>query len=139
MELTQWRLIIDFGLVVLIWVVQLIIYPRFQKYSTEELLSWHGPYSRRISIIVIPLMLAQLLQYTIYVLEETNIYSVSAAILILAVWLLTFLYFVPAHQRISRGETGRVVKQLTTVNWWRTIIWSLVFLLSLFKLLLFNQ
>ena len=135
MEAIHWRLIIDFGLCILIWIVQLIIYPGFQKYGPQALQAWHSQYSRRIGIIVIPLMLVQLFLYIGYIIREPNAYSISGTFLIAIVWLITFLYFAPAHQRISSGETGHVVRQLTQVNWWRTIIWSLVFVLGLYEVL----
>ncbi len=139
MEESLWRLLIDFGLVVLIWMVQLIVYPSFQHYTAENLKTWHDTYSKRISIIVIPLMLAQLFLYILYLINDPNIYSISGTILISAAWLITFLYFVPAHQRISRGETAGVVKNLATINWWRTLLWSLVFFLGLIQTLVINQ
>ncbi len=135
MEQSFWRLLIDFGLVVLIWMVQLIVYPSFQRYTPENLQVWHSTYSRRISIIVIPLMLAQLFLYISYILREPNFYSFTGCALISAVWLITFLFFVPAHQRISKGGSGSIVDKLEQVNWWRTLIWSLVFVLSLLQVL----
>ncbi|MEO1009857.1 MAG: hypothetical protein AAFX53_01035 [Bacteroidota bacterium] len=57
------RLLCDFGLVVLIWSVQLIIYPSFQFYNPIELLLWHGIYVHRITYVVLPLMVGQLVFY----------------------------------------------------------------------------
>ena len=135
MEQSLWRLLIDFGLVVLIWMVQLIVYPSFQRYTPEKLQVWHSTYSKRISIIVIPLMLAQLFLYISYILREPGFYSITGTTLITPVWLITFLYFVPAHQKISQGESGSVVEKLEQINWWRTLIWSLVFVLGLLQVL----
>ena len=50
----------DFGLLVLIWMVQLVVYPGFKYYQRERLLEWHARYTSRISYIVGPLMLGQL-------------------------------------------------------------------------------
>ncbi|MBX2821145.1 MAG: hypothetical protein KTR29_15725, partial [Rhodothermaceae bacterium] len=53
------RTVVDFGLLVLIWIVQLIVYPGF-KYSDIHLFGdWHSQYSMLISFLVIPLMLSQ--------------------------------------------------------------------------------
>ncbi|MFT7429007.1 MAG: hypothetical protein ACI9IZ_001504, partial [Nonlabens sp.] len=35
------QLLVDFGLVVLIWIVQLIIYPSFLYYGSKTLNKWH--------------------------------------------------------------------------------------------------
>ena len=54
------RLLVDFGLLVLIWIIQLIIYPSFLFYRAKELITWHKMYTKAIALIVIPLMLGQL-------------------------------------------------------------------------------
>ena len=54
------QLIVDFGLLVLIWIVQLIIYPSFLYYKSKNLMVWHQKYTERIAVIVLPLMLMQL-------------------------------------------------------------------------------
>ena len=134
MELSYWRLLFDFGLVVLIWLVQLIIYPSFNYLERPKLLSWHGKYSMRISLVVIPLMLGQLF-ITIFQLMNGSLIIYLIAILVLSVWLITFLYFVPAHGKISRNEIDdRILDRLVTVNWWRTVIWSAIFILALVEL-----
>jgi len=53
------RLVVDFCLVVLIWLVQLIIYPSFRYMSPEQLAIWHPKYTTLITLVVGPLMLAQ--------------------------------------------------------------------------------
>ena len=35
------RVIIDFGAVVLIWMVQLVVYPSFTYFQKKELMDWH--------------------------------------------------------------------------------------------------
>ena len=135
MDLGYLRLLLDFGLVVLIWLVQLIIYPSFTYLERPKLLSWHGKYSLRISLVVIPLMLGQLF-ITIFQLMNGSLIIYLIAILVLAVWLITFLYFVPAHGKISRNEIDdRILDRLVTVNWWRTLIWSAIFILALVELI----
>lgn len=54
------RLLLDFGLVVLIWIVQLVIYPSLCYYQDKDLAKWHKIYTQRIGVIVGPLMIAQL-------------------------------------------------------------------------------
>ena len=131
MELTHWRLMVDFGLVVLIWIVQLIIYPGFERYSPPDLLKWHSEYTWRIGIIVMPLMLSQLGLAVFQLLSDPSIVLYISGLGVVGIWVLTFLYFVPAHNSISKGETGKVLTELTRINWWRTILWSVVFLVDL--------
>ena len=54
------RLLLDFGLCILIWMVQLIVYPSFLFFSDNNLFTWHKTYTKAIALIVMPLMLGQL-------------------------------------------------------------------------------
>ncbi len=132
MALEYWRLLFDFGLVVLIWLVQLIIYPSFCKMQSDDLVKWHGSYAQRISIVVIPLMLGQLFILLYQVWNEISALNIGSLALVLSVWLITFLFFVPAHNRIANGIFDqRSLTKMVQVNWWRTVLWSMVFLINL--------
>lgn len=126
------RIIIDFGLLILIWMVQLLIYPSFLYYPKEQLITWHKRYTPSIAVIVGPLMVIQL-GIGIYQLFNNHflIYWVYL-ILVVIVWILTFLIFVPLHGKINdRSFHESVPKKLVLNNWYRTILWTLVFILSL--------
>lgn len=125
------RILFDFGLVVLIWMVQLIIYPSFQYYSTADLEIWHPVYTNAISIIVIPLMLGQLIVVSIQIIKIRNRYTLISSVCVLMVWLLTFLIFVPIHNELSNGLIEKsTLKDLVNLNWYRTAIWTSMFLLN---------
>ncbi len=49
MSLEIIRLLLDFGLVVLIWMIQGIVYPSFLDYNTENLAVWHRKYMNRLN------------------------------------------------------------------------------------------
>ncbi len=125
------RLLFDFGLVVLIWMVQLIIYPSFMYFRKTDLLSWHDIYTKRISIVVIPLMFGQLFLGIFQLVQALNFYTLVSMVLITAVWVSTFAQFVPMHHAISKGNTdGLVLKRLVQRNRLRTFIWSAIFILN---------
>ncbi|NRB61167.1 MAG: hypothetical protein HRU50_14665 [Winogradskyella sp.] len=132
MDIGLLRLLIDFGLVVLIWIVQLIIYPSFTYYQNTSLLKWHRIYTGRVTIIVLPLMVSQLIISVIQVLNGLNLYTIASLFIIIILWLLTFLLFVPLHQKIDQNkfESSTTVR-LVNLNWFRTALWSLLFFLSL--------
>ncbi len=124
-------MLLDFGLVVLIWMVQLIVYPGFKYYSKAELIKWHNTYSWRITLIVLPLMGGQLLLALYQVFTKPTLASIIYLSVVVLVWLLTFLYFVPAHKKISSGQhTPATLQALVSWNWWRTLLWSLLFIWS---------
>ncbi len=129
MTLSDFRLVFDFGLLILIWIVQVIIYPGFAYYNSSDLLKWHSSYTKRISYVVIPLMLGQLTLglWEAYCCPST--YTLGALFLILAVWLLTFRIFVPMHQKIAEGQTSSTfLHNLISKNWLRTFLWTLIFI-----------
>jgi hypothetical protein len=125
--------VLDFGLVVLIWIVQIIIYPSFSYYKAEDLSKWHGNYTRNFTFIVLPLMTGQLGIHLYEIISEFTLLRVGILLMILLIWLNTFLYAVPLHQRISdKQDIAGACKALTRINWYRTALWTLVFILGLF-------
>ena len=131
MTLDLARLLVDFGFVVLIWAVQLVIYPSFNYYSKENLFTWHKSYTARVTLIVLPLMFSQLILATIQLFSFQNWYSVSSILIIVILWLLTFLVFVPLHQGIDNEKPVKdACLKLVKINWSRTILWTLLFAIS---------
>ncbi|TVZ14096.1 hypothetical protein JM81_0296 [Maribacter sp. MAR_2009_72] len=127
------RLICDTGLVVLIWMVQLIIYPSFTYYPHKNLYQWHNKYTKRIAIIVVPFMTGQLITTTLQVYKELDLYTLISSVLVLSVWLSTFLQFVPLHNQIANKiEIDKTLIKLKLHNWLRTILWSLLFILTIY-------
>ncbi len=125
-------LLVDFGMVILIWMTQLIVYPAFSFYSEEELNDWHKRYTATISVIVIPLMSAQLLIHAYYLWVNQSMISIINAIIIALLWAITFGEAVPLHNQITRQEESlKAAKTLVHLNWYRTILWNVVFGLSL--------
>jgi DMSO reductase anchor subunit len=129
-------LLFDAGLLVLIWLVQCIIYPSFLHYRTENLRKWHRSYTRRLSYIVIPLMLGQLGTLVFITFTNPNTLNIIKLSLLLLVWLLTFSIFVPLHNAMENSNnTSTIAKNLVQKNWYRTILWSLIFGIGLWSFL----
>src|SRR5919112_3032071 len=59
MTLIEANRLASFGLVVLIWLVQIIIYPAFAEIAPDRFARWHAGYTRAVTWIVAPLMLGQ--------------------------------------------------------------------------------
>lgn len=119
---------IDFGLVVLIWLVQLIIYPSFRHTDPAAFQSWHSSYSMLICVFVIPLMFAQvaIIGYLLYQYASWALWV--SALLVVFIWLSTFLQAVPIHNLLGQNtEVSANIERLIAVNWIRTVLWSVVF------------
>ena len=131
-----YKLLFDFGIVVLIWMTQLIVYPSFTQFEPSDLQRWHTSYTMRISLIVMPLMLGQLGFHVYQLTQQAGLLQIITLILIVLAWANTFLYAVPLHNQIGAGvEIIKSAEKLVSVNAWRTGFWSVVFLIDLFLIL----
>lgn len=128
------RSIVDFGLVVLVWLVQLVIYPSFRYVNAAELVAWHARYQTLISFFVIPMMFAQVWLVGRQALATRSGVDIASAVLVAGAWLSTFTLSVPCHRALA--ETGKdpvVVDRLVRTNWPRTLAWTAVFALGLVR------
>ena len=96
-------LLSDFGLVVLIWMVQLIIYPSFLVIEEDAFKVWHKKYMLLISYLVIPLMFAQVAFHALALLNHVSIVQGVAALLMGVAWATTFGYSVPRHNALANS------------------------------------
>ncbi|HLL94068.1 MAG TPA: hypothetical protein VK404_03755 [Spirosoma sp.] len=132
--MTTARTAVDFGLVVLIWLVQLIIYPSFRYYSPAELAMWHPKYSNLITLIVGPLMLAQVGLVGWDVLNRFSWLAIVSAGLVGLMWASTVFQAIPIHNAIAAGNASpETLSRLVSINWVRTVGWTLVFGLGLWE------
>lgn len=131
--LSQISLMVDAGLVILIWIVQLVIYPSFLHYTTENLYSWHQKYTSRIAIMVVPLMLFQLIYGLIILFYFPTINHFIYLALVIFLWVFTFLTFAPLHNKISnRNINNKLLTILIYRNWIRTFLWSFLLIFHFF-------
>lgn len=133
LDLSDLRHLLDFGLVVLIWLVQLVIYPSFVYTDKSQLVGWHRRYTQYMGMIAGSLMIGQMVVVVLQCLTDRGVAVWCSAVLVFAVWVLTFCFFVPTHQRIDNGAVeDALLQRLVHVNWWRTVLWSVLFLVGWF-------
>lgn len=128
------RTTVDFGLVVLIWIVQLIVYPSFRYYSPAELAVWHPKYSNLITVIVGPLMLAQVGLVGWELFNRFSGLTLVSAVLVGLMWASTAFQAVPVHNAIAAGDASpETLARLVSVNWVRTVGWTVIFGLGVWE------
>ena len=116
---------LDSGLLVLIWLVQLVIYPAFREIRVDHFRAWHALYSRRVSWVVIPLMFGQLGVTIAVVVDDANWLNFVGLTFVALAWGSTFLQAVPLHRKLSQDGWGiAVIDQLLRVNRLRVATWS---------------
>ena len=122
--------VVDFGLVVLVWMVQLVVYPSFHYYDVTDLKKWHRVYTRQVTYIVLPLMLTQVILHAKRLLDEPLLLGAIQFALIVVIWGITFFKAVPLHTKIDLEDQPQgAITNLIRWNWPRTISWSVLFLL----------
>lgn len=115
---TTWAL---FGL---IWTIQLVHYPSFR--FVPDFTDFHPHHTRSITLIVGPLMLAELV-VSAYVALRTGfqwVWIVPLA-LVVAIWLITVFQAIPLHDSLSVRREDAVIDRLVSVNWPRTALWTI--------------
>lgn len=129
-------LMIDFGMFVLLWIVQLAIYPSFIYYTENNLSVWHKKYMTAISIIVMPLMLSQIALHFYFLYTDYITLRLLAFLAIVIFWIITFVSAVPLHRMIETNkETMAIRRKLVQMNFYRAIIMTAVLVISIWVLL----
>ena len=112
-----------------IWFVQIVHYPLFQKVGSNNFVSYETAHTRLTGQVVMPLMLGELITgfvLPIYTNQTELSYLLYAGLGLITInWLVTFLFFVPMHRSLSREFSLEICRRLVSLNWLRTIIWSL--------------
>ena len=109
-------------------IVQFIIYPSFKSYNESKFKNFHSSYTRKMFLIVGPIMTLELLCciYLIYI-DLTKILSLGLILLI--IWFLTFFMIVPIHNKLNIKFESTKHKRLLRLNAFRTLAWIFKFLL----------
>ena len=113
----------------IIWVIQVVHYPSFYFIERDEYVSFQKFHMDKISYIVVPVMLIESISGFILIYNELNTVLLISMILLFFIWVLTGIFFVPIHQKLSSGYQEELVEKLVKINWVRTIFWTIRLLL----------
>lgn len=117
-----------FAMTAVIWFVQLVTYPQFHDIGEANFREYHANYTKRISMIVIPLMLLQLgsaiASIPAFWNHDWKTWMIFGSICTLLTWAITFFVQVPQHNSLSTGYSKATVVALVKGNWLRTFVWT---------------
>lgn len=127
-------LTLDFGMFILIWMVQLVVYPAFLHFDTDNFRRWHTKYTGAVTLIVLPLMTSQLVLSVLLLVRSGHWSHGLHTLLVLAAWVITFLRAVPLHQQLDqvKGDHKPTALLLLSVNKYRVILWTACLLVSIY-------
>ena len=116
----------------LIWLVQLVVYPSFKYLTADALLQWHRAYSKGITVVVMPLMVTQLGLHGWRCVRDSSLTQVWLLLLVVGTWVATAAIFVPLHRKIGANQAGSAtLARLVAFNWLRTALWSAIFVIQI--------
>ena len=125
-----------------IWVIQIVHYPSFHFIEKELYTAFQKFHMNKISIIVIPIMLAELITGMMLFLDKSSKspFLIISFVILVLIWLITGVFFSKAHNELITGYQELVVNQLIAMNWIRTLLWTLrLLLLTYFVYLHFSR
>lgn len=119
-----------------IWTIQIVHYPFFHRIDRKKYSEHMDEHRKKISYIVIPVMLAELGTAIGLVLMDSSFTAEFATglILLTIIWISTALIQVPSHSKLAAGYTPSEVNRLVNYNWIRTLLWTARLAVMLFIL-----
>lgn len=120
--ITYLQQFVTLALVGLIWFVQIVHYPLFNSVKNSP--SYYLRHQFKTSCLVIPLMCLELISAAALLFMIPSWLTILGAILLVIIWLSTFLLQVPCHMKLKTHYEKPLVDRLVFSNWIRTIFWS---------------
>ena len=126
------QIVINVYLLGVIIMTQFITYPTFLIIDKNSFNKYHRKYVNIISIIVAPAMVLEITSLIVLVYLSKDFLLVKSLILLLCIWLTTFIIMVPSHNILSIKNDSKEIKKLININWVRTFLWSVKLIVMLF-------
>jgi len=118
-----------------IWFVQVVHYPLFDKVGRAEFRVYEQRHTALTTWVVAPPMFLELMTaLLLFWFKPAGVMGWQLATglaLVAIIWLSTALVQVPCHSGLSQGFDAIVHPRLVRTNWIRTVAWSLRGLLVL--------
>ncbi len=122
------QLVSTLGMVGVIWFVQVVHYPLFGKVGISGFRDYEQDHQRRTTLIVAPLMLTEAATaVALFWLRPDGIpvpFAIVGLGLLAVLWASTFLWQLPAHERLAKSFDSATHRNLVRSNWLRTVAWS---------------
>jgi len=107
-----------------IWFVQMVHYPLFQRVGQAGFAEYERQHTRKTGYVLAVPMLVELTTAVALTWRLGGALSWSGLVLLMGIWLSTWLWQVPAHHRLEHGFDAATHRRLVRTNWLRTIGWS---------------
>lgn len=116
----------NIAMVGIIWIIQLVHYPSFLYVSKDKGYQFQELHMKRITFIVMPLMLIEFLSGAIVLYKEyNNLLLLISFVVLLFIWCWTFFVNVPIHSKLLKNFDDQLIFALVRSNWPRTLAWTI--------------
>jgi hypothetical protein len=116
------------SMVGVIWFVQIVHYPLFERVGREAFAEYERRHQQRTTIVVAPLMLIEALTAVLLLFwrpEGVTVWLPWVGLVLVAVlWASTFFWQVPAHEKLAAEFEPATHVRLVRSNWLRTAGWT---------------
>lgn len=114
----------------LIFTTQIVNYPLFINVTKRNFTLYHKFYVKKISSIVIPIMLVEFLVSILLLVSSNTFLNMINLIVNVIIFLTTYFIHVPIHNIIKSNYNKSLIKKLIKKNWIRTTLWFLKTVIS---------
>jgi len=116
-------------LVGLIWTIQIVHYPLFDRVGQPDFVAYETAHNRLITPVVGPIMVVELTTAVLLAFGPCPIWisrqlAIAGLLAVIAIWASTLLLQVPCHTRLLQGFDRDTYRQLVATNWIRTLLWT---------------
>ena len=111
----------------LIWFVQVVHYPLFNRISGDASIQYAAEHQRRTAWVVgLPMLVEGITTLWLF-LDPINgrLLPLVGGLVLLKIHLSTIFLQIPLHKKLSQGYEREVVRKLVATNWVRTIGWTI--------------
>ena len=111
----------------LIWFVQVVHYPLFNRISGDASIQYAAEHQRRTAWVVgLPMLVEGITTLWLF-FDPINgrLLPLLGGLILLKIHLSTIFLQIPLHKKLSRGHEREVVRKLVATNWIRTIGWTI--------------
>ena len=117
----------------LIGVIQFIHYPSFSFINEEQFIQFQNQHTAVMGGLAGPFMILELLTASLLLIQPTwlpgpmlpissGVWFVNLIVVII-LWLVTFIFSVPLHNKLLQGKDHLHIQKLVRTNWIRTCLW----------------
>ena len=111
----------------LIWFVQVVHYPLFDRISGEASIQYAAEHQRRTAWVVgLPMLVEGITTLWLFFNPiDGRLLPLLGGLVLLKIHLSTIFLQIPLHKKLSQGYEREVVRKLVATNWVRTIGWTI--------------